>query len=89
MSDAPITVREWQALRDDIKDGFSGINGRLDRLNGQTRKHGEEIAVLKSQIADTPSAVSKKAIAGYGTAIGSGVVIVVEIAKAAWAALKS
>lgn len=102
MSGEPVSQAEFtralEFLRDDIKSGFagvridvSGVHARLDTLNGQTRRHGEDIAVLKSQIAEAPVAVrpSKKALAGYGTAIGSGAVVVFEIAKAAWAALKS
>jgi hypothetical protein len=32
-----------------ITDGFLGLNTRLDLLNGQTRRHGEDIAVLKHE----------------------------------------
>lgn len=43
-----ITVREFEAamkaLTDRMAEGFSGINARLDVLNGQTRRHGEAIA---------------------------------------------
>lgn len=32
-----------------VTEGFAGLNARMDVLNGQVRKHGEEIAVLKHE----------------------------------------
>jgi hypothetical protein len=38
-----------ELIHKDMTIGFDGVHRRLDMLNGQVRKHGEEIAVLKSQ----------------------------------------
>lgn len=40
----PVTARELEAMRVEMREGFRGINSRLDALNGQTRRHGEAIA---------------------------------------------
>ena len=37
----------FDILRQEMHEGFKGIHSRLDSLNGQTRKHGESIAVLE------------------------------------------
>lgn len=38
-------TRTIDALKEDVlRPGFAGVNGRLDTLNGQTRKHGESLA---------------------------------------------
>jgi hypothetical protein len=42
--------RAVQHIREDIRAMGDGINRRLDVLNGQTRKHGEAIVVLQSQV---------------------------------------
>lgn len=42
-------ARALDAVRDEMRHGFGGINARLDMLNGQTRRHGESIAVLRTE----------------------------------------
>lgn len=63
----PITPREFDLLRSEIRYGFEGVHSRLDRLNGKVddhteslSRHGEQIAVLQSE--------DKK---GFRTAIGA------------------
>lgn len=36
-------------IRNDMTVGFSGINNRLDALNGKTSLHGQELAVLRDR----------------------------------------
>jgi len=50
MSD--LTRDEFLAHMGYLREDIAGVNNRLDVLNGQTRKHGEEIAVLKDRGAD-------------------------------------
>lgn len=38
-----------QVILDEMRGGFRAVNERLDRLNGQVRRHGEQIAVLEAQ----------------------------------------
>lgn len=38
-----------ELIHKDMTIGFEGVHRRLDMLNGQTRKHGEQIAVLENQ----------------------------------------
>jgi hypothetical protein len=40
----------FDILRQEMQEGFKGIHSRLDSLNGQTRKHGESIAVLEQVV---------------------------------------
>ncbi len=54
MSDAGVSGAEFSRavanLRDDMREGFRGINARFDVLNGQTRKHGESLAVVRHDV---------------------------------------
>jgi ABC-type transporter Mla subunit MlaD len=43
--------RHIDALRGEMREGFRGVNARLDTLNGQTRQHGERLAVAEAQYA--------------------------------------
>lgn len=36
-------------LLDEMRRGFEAVNDRLDQINGQVRRHGEQIAVLENQ----------------------------------------
>lgn len=60
-----------------VDSGFAGVHTRLDRLNGQTREHGQDIAVLKDrsrreQTAERKSRVKEGAIGGaVVTAVGA------------------
>lgn len=58
--------RAVQHIREDIRAMGDGINRRLDVLNGQTRKHGEAIVVLQSQMVnlDARDDTHDEAIAG-------------------------
>lgn len=38
-----------ELIHKDMTIGFDGVHRRLDMLNGQVRKHGEQIAVLETQ----------------------------------------
>ena len=42
-------LREISTLRADMKDGFGGINDRLDALNGRTRRNTEAIVGLETR----------------------------------------
>lgn len=44
-------VEAEKRLLDALRYGFEGINGRLDTLNGQTRRHGESIAAHEVRLA--------------------------------------
>lgn len=37
-------TRAHDALREDIRSGFDGVNKRLDVLNGKTNRHAEALA---------------------------------------------
>ena len=39
-----------------IREDIAGVNDRLDNLNGQTRRHGEKIAVLEDARAEAKKA---------------------------------
>lgn len=58
--------RAVQHIREDVKAVGDQINRRLDTLNGQTRKHGEAIVVLQSQMVnlDARDDTHDEAIAG-------------------------
>jgi hypothetical protein len=87
-------------LEQTVTNGFEGINERLDALNGQTKRHGEEIAVLmdRSAKAETKTqeaadvakvandeAASVKGKAAKWSALVAGVLYtLVEAAKALW-----
>lgn len=40
---------QYQDLKEQIREGFKGVNDRLDDLNGRTRKNEQEVAVLKDR----------------------------------------
>ena len=104
MSSEPVSQSEfnraWDALRDDIHRGFTGMNSRLDTLNGQTRRHGEAIVVLEhavQAVKDAQRAVeevgtatrpSKKQITGVASVAAGGAYVLVEVGKAVWHALR-
>lgn len=61
--------RAVQHIREDIRAMGDGINRRLDILNGQTRKHGEAIVVLQSQLVnlDARDDTHREAIEGLSS----------------------
>lgn len=66
-----------------VDDGFRQVNARLDRLNGKTERHGEEIAALKA-VQDEPE--PRKARDGrkdgaIGGAIAAGAMALIELAR--------
>ena len=68
-----------------VDSGFDQVNKRLDRLNGKTEKHGEEIAALKATAdaggSDTRSSKRDGAIGG---AIAAGAMAIIELARHLW-----
>jgi hypothetical protein len=44
-------MKLFDLIDEKLTDGFAGINKRLDTLNGQVHRHGEDIAVLKRESA--------------------------------------
>jgi hypothetical protein len=87
-------------LEQKVDAGFSGMNERLDTLNGQTKRHGEEIAVLKdrsdktetetkqaaesAKVATDEASTVKGRAAKWGTVAAGVLYTVVEAAKALW-----
>lgn len=63
-------------LRQDMNSGFSGVNTRLDALNGKTAIHTAEIAVLRdrSERAERQSGITGSITGG----LAAGVVIAVK-----------
>ena len=62
---------ELDRLYDTMRDGFAGINARLDVINGRTRKNENDISVLHERVG------SGKA-AAWGGGVGAFVVTLVE-----------
>ena len=52
----PITREEWNRLYESMEKGFSGLNARLDLLNGKTQQHTADIAVLMDRSDDAKTA---------------------------------
>ncbi len=70
--------------------GFSQITTRLDKLNGKTERHGEDIAVLKAVqkvaqqvLEDEPRRTTRKDVA-VGSGVAAGIIGIIEIIKAYW-----
>lgn len=59
--------------------GFSQVNARLDKLNGKTETHGQDIAVLKDRARRDPG--SRKKDGAIGGAIAAAVLAIVEGAR--------
>lgn len=57
----------FRLIHEEMKRGFDGIHERLDRLNGQVRRHGEQIAVLENQA--TTAARSSESTFSFLTSI--------------------
>ena len=58
-----------------LDDGFSGVHGRLDRINGRVRDAESNIVVLQTQLAEREKAASKDPAARYtgiGAALAAG-----------------
>ena len=45
-----ISREEFGGLREDIRDGFKGINDRLDLVNGRVRKSEIDIGIMQSRL---------------------------------------
>ena len=87
-------------LEQKVDGGFEGVHGRLDILNGQTRKHAEEIAVLKdrsdkaetttqavaekAQVATDEAATVRSKAMKWGTVATGVLYTIIEAAKALW-----
>lgn len=59
--------RAFNALREDMKAGFGGVNARLDQLNGRTGRNETAIAILQDRQQRTAAAwgaLSGGALAG-------------------------
>ena len=42
--------RAFALLRDEMRDGFEGLNRRLDTMNGRVNTHGEELAAMRGVV---------------------------------------
>ncbi len=64
-------------LREDMRQGFQGVNARLDALNGKTSAHETRIAVLqdRSERAERQSGI-------IGSISGGGAAAIVMLIKA-------
>jgi hypothetical protein len=74
------------ALGKSMDAGFAGVNVRLDRLNGKTERHGEDIAVLKAvqqSERDEPTRSGRKDSA-IGAGVAAGAFGIIELVKAIW-----
>lgn len=81
---------ELRELKSDIlgavKDGFAGVNGRLDKLDEFSREHGERLTAVETRCEGFHASGDKGlmrnpktyAVGGIGTAIG---MVVLELAK--------
>lgn len=63
-------------LKEQTKDGFTGVNARLDTLNGRVGKSETRVAVLEERTPGTARA------GWWGAGMGTAVVAVLEVGKA-------
>jgi hypothetical protein len=61
-------------LSKSIDVGFANINNRLDRLNGDVRDHGTDIAVLKVSVAQAGERGKDPAARWSAVGVGLGTV---------------
>ncbi|MGE0463897.1 MAG: hypothetical protein AB7Q16_21230 [Vicinamibacterales bacterium] len=56
MEEAPISAREFkmavESMQNEMRTGFSGVNARLDKVNGQLDKHAQRLGVLEADDAE-------------------------------------
>ena len=58
------------ALSKAVDTGFTGVNARLDKINGQVNTHREEIAVLKDR-GNRDGTARMTGVGGLATAIAT------------------
>lgn len=63
-----VSREEFYRAVDDIRQDIAGVNGRLDTLNGRTRKNEREIAVLRDRGA-------RQNLTAGGTGAGAGILL--------------
>jgi len=63
-----LTRDEFLAHMGYLREDIAGVHTRLDALNGQTRKHGEAIAVLQDRDTDSRSEARKGGLISGATA---------------------
>jgi len=79
------------ALSRSMETGFSGLNSRLDKLNGKTERHGEDISALKAvqvreerEARDDEPSQSGRRDGAIGAGVAAGVVGIIELVKVLW-----
>jgi len=82
------------ALSRSMETGFSGLNSRLDKLNGKTERHGEDISALKAVQKAVQEIEAREDERGeprsgrkdsaIGAGVAAGVVGIIELVKVLW-----
>lgn len=80
-----VSAREFEDWMKRLSGQIDGVNLRLDKLNGKTAEHAEDIAVLKDRSnTDRETAMRDgKAAAVWGVSGGAILVALAELAR--WA----